>query len=464
MGTWDWDLSTDALTWDSRQFELFGIRPEEFRKVAAQAIAMIHPEDRPRVDVAIDNARKHHVTFREEFRVIHPDGTVHWLIGLGQPMSNSAGTVSRIVGVNFDVTDQKQAQDALKKLNETLERQVADRTQSLQEREELLHSILNTAADAIITMDHGGIIQSVNPAAEQMFGYSAAEMIGHSVTMLMPSPLREAHDDYLARYLTTGEKHILGVNREVVARRKDGSLFPTELAVSEIEHLQLFTGIHRDLTQRKQLEREVVEATSVEQRRIGQDLHDTVAQELTALNMQVKDLAEIVQADPAKATELIEQMARSLQRSQRELRAVLRGLLPVPVEGEGLMAALAELADHTQRDGKVHCSFDCPVRVSVTDNLTATQLFLIAQEAVHNALKHAHADEICIRLTYDQGPILRVQDDGVGLAKRPANRGLGLRIMRNRASILGAKLTIESAQPVGTVVTCILPRKNDAAQ
>src|SRR5262249_35609349 len=159
---------------------------------------------------------------------------------------------------------------------------------ALRDRQARLQAILNTAADAIITIDHRGIIQSVNSAAEHMFGYAAAEMIGQNVKMLMPAPYREAHDGYLARYLQTGEKHILGINREVEARRKDGSVFPADLAVSEIEHLKLFTGIHRDLTERKQLEREVVEAASLEQRRIGQDLHDSVAQELTALNLLAK--------------------------------------------------------------------------------------------------------------------------------------------------------------------------------
>jgi PAS domain S-box-containing protein len=465
MGTWDWDLSTDALTWDDRQFELFGIPRESFRKVAAQALATIHLEDQPRIDAAIHSARNQGVTFREEFRVIHADGSVRWLIGLGQPLSDGAGTVTRMIGVNFDVTERKQAEDALKKLTQSLERQIADRTQSLRAREELLQSILNTAADAIITIDHHGIIRSVNPAAEQMFGYSAAEMIGHSVNMLMPSPFREEHDGYLTKYLKTGETHIIGINREVVARRKDGSVFPADLAVSEIEHLKLFTGIHRDLTQRKQLEREVVEAASAEQRRIGQDLHDTVAQELTALNMLVKDLAEIVQTDPAKAASLVEQMALGLQRSQQELRAVLRGLLPVAVDGEGLMAALTELAEHTQQEGKVNCRFECRAPVTVTDNLTATHLYLIAHEAVHNAVKHAKAEEIHIKLTKDGGLVLRVQDDGVGIpAQTTSNHGLGLRIMRNRASILGAKLTIEAAHPSGTILTCGLPRTNNASQ
>jgi PAS domain S-box-containing protein len=340
------------------------------------------------------------------------------------------------------------------------ERQRAE--QALRDREGRLGAILSTAADAIITIDRAGIIRSVNRAAERLFGYTAAEMLGQNVTLLMASPHREAHDGYLARYARTGEKHIIGFSREVEARRKDGSVFPTELAVSEIEELGLFTGIRRDLTDRKRLEREVVEAASLEQRRIGQDLHDSVAQELTALNLLVRELAETLGTDPDKTRQLVERMAQGLQRSQRELRAVLRGLLPVAVDSAGLMAALADLAECTQVDHKLSCTFDCPEAVSIMDNLTATQLYSIAQEAVHNAVKHAQARNIRIRLNVaDASLVLCVRDDGAGMPAPPAaSKGMGLRILRNRATIIGARLTIEPAKPTGTVVRCVLPRTN----
>jgi PAS domain S-box-containing protein len=333
--------------------------------------------------------------------------------------------------------------------------------EDVRDREGRLQAILDAALDAIITIDGRGIIRSVNAAAERMFGYAAAEMIGQSVNMLMPSPYREAHDGYIAKYLQTGEKHIIGINREVQARRKDGSVFPADLAVSEIEHLKLFTGIHRDLTERKRLEREVVEVASLQQQRIGRDLHDSVAQELTALNLLSKDLAEVLRTDPGSASQLVGRLDQGLQRSQQELRAVFRGLLPVAVDGEGLMSALADLADRTQQDGKVTCTLDCPDPVAVEDNVIATHLYLIAQEAVHNALKHGQPRNIRISLRSNHLLVLRVQCDGVGMPARPeVNGGLGLRIMRNRAAIIGATLTIEPAEPTGTVVTCALLRRN----
>jgi signal transduction histidine kinase len=126
------------------------------------------------------------------------------------------------------------------------------------------------------------------------------------------------------------------------------------------------------------------------------------------------------------------------------------------------MAALADLADRTRQEGDVTCTFACPRPVSVADNQTATYLYLIAQEAVRNALKHARPRNIRIRLESNHLLVLRVQCDGIGMPAAPAeDQGLGLRIMRNRAAILGAKLTIEPARPTGTLVTCVLARRND---
>src|SRR5262249_44861842 len=124
-----------------------------------------------------------------------------------------------------------------------------------------------------------------------------------------------------------------------------------------------------------------------------------------------------------------------------------------------------DLADRTQQEGKVTCAFDCPEPVSVADNLTATHVYLIAQEAVHNAVKHAQARKVRIRLTADDGLRLSVQDDGTGMPARPAEpQGLGLRVMRNRAQIIGGALTIEPGEPTGTVVTCVLGRKSNAPE
>lgn len=382
------------------------------------------------------------VTAREDRFVRAKDG-IRWICWEVRPWQLATGAIGGILVFYEDITDYQKAQTAL------------------HISEEHIGAILLTAVDAIVTINHRGIMQSVNPATERLFGYTAADLLGKNVSMLMPSPFREEHDNYINRYLSTRQARIIGVGREVLGRHKNGETFPVELAVSELDHLKLFTGIIRDIRQRKELERDIVEIASMEQHRIGQDLHDTVGQELTALNILAGDLGDALKTDSSSAPSLIERLVKGLQRAQRELRIVLRGLLPVPVDREGLMAALTDLAHRTNEESKVRCTFLCDHAICFTDTLTATHLYLIAQEAVHNALKHSKAENIRISLVSNSQLFLSVRDDGIGMTTKSASHmGLGLRIMQNRAAIIGATLTFVNSPPTGTLVTCALRRNN----
>lgn len=134
--------------------------------------------------------------------------------------------------------------------------------EALRQSEARLRGIVETAVDGIITIDEQGIIESFNPAAERMFGYAETEVLGRNVSILMPSPYREEHDAYLARYLRTGERKIIGIGREVVGQRQDGTSFPIELAVGEtyVGGRRIFTGIARDVTERKRAMEEMYRA------------------------------------------------------------------------------------------------------------------------------------------------------------------------------------------------------------
>lgn len=136
----------------------------------------------------------------------------------------------------------------------------------LEEREARLRSILETSPDAIVTSDERGIIQYFNTAAEKMFGYGSGEVIGRSINLLMPAPHRDKHDGYIARYLRTGEKHIIGIGRQVEARRKDGTTFPVQLAVGEVVlgNSHIFTAFISDLTARVKMEQDLRQAQKME--------------------------------------------------------------------------------------------------------------------------------------------------------------------------------------------------------
>ena len=148
----------------------------------------------------------------------------------------------------------------LRESNRLLSREVVQRRQAeqtLRAGEAITRAILDTAVDAIVTIDARGRIESFNRAAERLFGYAAAEVVGRNVRMLMPEPYASRHDGYLRNYYRTGKPKIIGTGREVVGLRKDGSTFPLDLAVSEVRlgRRRTFAGILRDLTERKRLEK-----------------------------------------------------------------------------------------------------------------------------------------------------------------------------------------------------------------
>ena len=147
-------------------------------------------------------------------------------------------------GIVRDITERKRAENALL------------------DSEARTRAVLAAAVDAIITIDERGIIESANPASEKLFGYTEAELTGQNVNMLMPEPYHEEHDGYLRNYMTTGQKKIIGIGREVVGKRKDGTTFPMDLAVSEVQlgGRRLFTGIVRDITGRKDAEHALLDS------------------------------------------------------------------------------------------------------------------------------------------------------------------------------------------------------------
>jgi PAS domain S-box-containing protein len=188
-----------------------------------------------------------------------------------------------------------------------------------------LHTVIETAVDGIITIDERGIIESFNPAAERLFGYSAAEAVGRNVSMLMPSPYREEHDGYIARYLQTGEKKIIGIGREVTAQRRDGTTFPVALAVSEmrLDERRMFTGMVHDLTARVQAEAAL--------RRARDELEVRVQErtaELTMANEEVRRFAYIVSHDLRAPLVNLKGFASELRTVSGVLQAAMATALP----------------------------------------------------------------------------------------------------------------------------------------
>lgn len=328
---------------------------------------------------------------------------------------------------------------------------------------ERFRGVMETAVNAIVIISEQRIIETVNSATERIFGYQPAELIGKNVSMLMPSPYREQHDGYVKNYLATGIKKIIGIGREALAQRKDGSIFPMELSVGEVnlpEGRRVFVGIIRDLSDRKELEKKILRISEDEQHRIGQDIHDDLCQQLAAIGCLAKvSHQHLVRSGHPEADNLAE-IVRLISSANTRAREMSRGLMPVVLDAAGLMDALDELASSTERVFRVSCPFRCDPPVKVTDNNAAIQLYRIAQEAVANALKHSKADRIEVSLAINDGRIvLSIRDNGVGIPDHSPGKGtgMGLLTMSHRARMMGGTLTVEQDGIGGTVVRCSVP-------
>lgn len=353
-----------------------------------------------------------------------------------------------------------------------------------------LRAILDTAVDAIISIDWRGMVQSVNPATERMFGYAAAELIGHNVNMLMPAPYREEHDGYLARYMRTGEKRIIGIGREAHARRKDGTVFTIDLAVSEVERGTLFTGIIRDTSERKMAEARLRESDRLASigtlaAGLGHDMNNVllpVRARLNALRAEgkrsglsaaaVTDISEI-----AKSVAYLQQLADGLH---------FLAMDPEKEDGTDRSTNLSAWWAHAgvliskavPKHVRVIASFKpgLPNVATAAAGLTQAVLNLVvnAGDAISPDRKRRQG-LVRIGAELIQGGTrikLEVADNGRGMSEdikrrafdmffttkpRGLGTGLGLALVRKVANQAGGSVEIESSVGQGTTVSIILP-------
>jgi len=240
------------VTWNHGAERLYGYTATEMR---GRSIALLIPDDRTAEleeilgEVRAGRRVESHETIRrtKDGRLIDVALTV-------SPVTDRDGHVLGAATLGRDITDQKRAQVALKTSEQ--------RTRASESR---WQSIVDSAVDAIIVIDSAGLIDAFNPAAERLFGYHEAEVVGRNVKILMPSPYREEHDSYLARYLATGAARIIGKGREVIAQRRDGTTFPVHLSVGEMHSTgeRMFTGIIHDLSARVAIETQLREQAAM---------------------------------------------------------------------------------------------------------------------------------------------------------------------------------------------------------
>jgi PAS domain S-box-containing protein len=230
-----------------------------------------------------------------------------------------------------------------------------------------------------------------------------------------------------------------------------------KFTADDVHFLQSVANVLAAAIERRGLEEKLLNISSREQRHIGQDLHDGLCQQLVGIEFQNSVLVQQLQKFPAVQTEAAK-IGESIRDVTRQARSLARGLSPVQIEANGLMTALDGLTANAAKLFCLACSFECPRPVLVENPTVATHLYRIAQEAIGNAIKHAHAKSIVVSLKQSDGErTLTIKDNGRGFAKgSTVLEGMGLRIMEYRADMIGAMLRVDSAIGKGTTVACRL--------
>ncbi len=325
--------------------------------------------------------------------------------------------------------------------------------------------MFTSISNAIITAAEDGTIRTVNPAACRMFGYSEEELLGENLKILMPFPFSINHQKVLHHYLINSESETFDKRREITGLKKDNSVFPIELNVGEvnIDGEKIYAGIIRDLSERRILERRLVEISKEERRRIGRDLHDGLGQTLTGIRMLSENLAKKMEAKGLPCTGEIQEIAEMIRDADELARSISRDMVHVDIEKRGLKVAIQELCYKTKKMTGVNCVFEEKDFVEFNDQTTSLHLYRIVQEAVNNAVKHAGPQNIIVRLSQSNTYIsLTIDDDGCGFdASKTVHNGTGLQIMKHRAGVIGGGVEFKKTAEGLTRVRCIVPIMNE---
>ena len=436
------DLRGHITFWNDANQKILGYKKEEILGKSIR-ILYAHDEKMPFKKILRDNVAGNEVYGR--WYAYHKSGKRVWLDVRSKLVENNDGKPEKFVITICNIGKLKFTESRLKK--NTL----------------ISQAIFDTSVDAMITINERGRVQSINRTASKMFGYSEKELVGKNVNILMPFPHNVNHNKYLESYAKTGSKNVIGSRRVDKALRKDGTVFPVELAVTEVqfEGSKIFAAIIKDISERRELEKKILEVGEDERRKIGRDLHDGLGQLLTGIRMLSENLERKLRANALPGIQEVSEITELVKQADQEARSLARGMVQVDIEKRGLSVALELLCKQVSKMANIECEFRESGSAEINHHDMALHLYRIAQEGINNAVKHGEANNILVRLSSNEHHTsMMVDDDGKGFHQSEVNdldAGLGLQIMHHRATILGGICEIIRSDEGLTRLRCIIP-------
>ncbi|MCM2320322.1 MAG: PAS domain S-box protein [Pseudomonas sp.] len=461
-------------------------------------VDFVHPDDVEGTLTEFRLLEQGHHTLGFESRHRCKDGSWRWLTWKALPQPGGL-----LFATGHDTTTQHRAARQLGELNAQLEQRIEERSQALadlQAKKEEIRAVLDHLLEGVITMDSRGIVHSANPAIEPLLGYTPEELIGHNVSRLMPAPLNAQHDGYIAHYLRTGERHIIGSSREVSGRHKDGHAVDLELSVSEysVHGERFFIGTLRDIREHKALIASLTQAREDAEQasRAKSAFLATMSHEIRTPMNGVVGLIDVLAQDqlPAHQADLI----RTIRESSSNLLGVIDDILDFSrieagkLEIDCAPLQLVELIDNlcstlrplASARGVIleqEIATDIPHWVS-SDAMRLRQILF---NLIGNAIKFSGGRSecpgrvaVCARLAAGDPlrMLISVADNGIGIApehlgqlfrpfsqaessttRRFGGSGLGLAICQRLVDLLGGEISVASTPDSGTVFTLMLP-------
>ena len=357
------------------------------------------------------------------------------------------------------------------KLYTVVLRDVSERVRAESEQARLaarLAGLLDSAMDAIITVDDNQHIILYNRAAEKIFGWPQVQVMGHSLDMLIPARFRPAHRGHLAQFAATGvTSRRMGAQMVIFGMRRSGEEFPIEASISQLDtdEGKLYTVILRDVTERVRAQEDLAalamqahDIREQEKGRVARELHDDLAQALSAAKIDAAWLKSNHSTSDA-ADAKFDDMIRMLDGAVTSTRRIAADLRPLILDDLGFLAAMDWLARSFEQRHGVRCELHTDATADVSEPY-ATVAFRMAQESLSNIAKHARAKNVKMIVTRVDGALrIRVIDDGIGFdstAPRKAE-SLGLAGLRERARLVKGSVVVTSTPGQGTTMDAYIP-------